>query len=111
VIRVPAALAAGLNQKSAALAALLAAKRAFITPPKETSDGLARYDPRFLVFEFTWNLLLRARQVELVREFAAAVKQPPSTRQGSGIVRQMIMGAYVCNLFFIVVVVANVYYI
>lgn len=24
---------------------------------------VAFYDPRFLVFEFTWNLLLRARQV------------------------------------------------
>ena len=30
------------------------------------------YDPRFLVFEFTWNLVLRSRQVALVRDILEA---------------------------------------
>ena len=25
------------------------------------------FDPRFLIFEFTWNILLRRKQVEIVR--------------------------------------------
>ncbi len=44
-------------------------------------------DPRFLVFEFTWNILLRESQVALVREFMDALKNNRS------LVKQMIMGA------------------
>ena len=44
-------------------------------------------DPRFLVFEFLWNLVLRPRQVDLVRECVRTV-------HGHGsLVKQMIMGA------------------
>ena len=32
------------------------------------------YDPRFLLFEFTWNILLRESQVILIREFIDALK-------------------------------------
>ena len=89
-VAVPAALVAGLKQQSSTLASLLDAKRAFI----DRADGGEHFtfDPRFLVFEFTWNMLLRARQVQLVREFAASVDSKPTNRAGSGIVRQMIMG-------------------
>ena len=44
------------------------------------------YDPRFLLFEFTHNLVLRRAQVELVREFVAAVTA------GQPLVKQMLMG-------------------
>jgi len=50
--------------------------------------GLAlEFDPRFLVFEFVWNLLLRPKQVEIVERFVREV------RRGGSRVRQMIMGA------------------
>ena len=49
--------------------------------------AVRRYDPRFLVFEFTWNILLRKSQVTMVREFAGNI------RAGKSIVKQMIMGA------------------
>ena len=44
------------------------------------------YDPRFLLFEFTHNLVLREAQVALVREFVDAV------RGGRPLVKQMLMG-------------------
>lgn len=45
------------------------------------------YDPRFLLFEFTWNILLRESQVILIREFMDALAN------GRSLVKQMIMGA------------------
>ncbi|KAH0483650.1 MAG: uncharacterized protein KVP18_004957 [Porospora cf. gigantea A] len=44
-------------------------------------------DPRFLVFEFAYNILLRKSQVELISKFVAAVKE------GRSVCHQMIMGA------------------
>ena len=44
-------------------------------------------DPRFLIFEFTWNILLRQKQVEIVNDFITHVKAKSSK------VKQMIMGA------------------
>jgi len=44
-------------------------------------------DPRFLVFEYGFDLLLRARQVEMVRSFVGAA------HAGQSRVQQMIMGA------------------
>ena len=37
-------------------------------------SGALVYDPRFLIFEFTWNLLLRAKQVEIVVNFIDNLK-------------------------------------
>ena len=45
------------------------------------------YDPRYLVFEYAFDLLLRERQVEIVQSFARA------TEAGESRVQQMIMGA------------------
>ena len=45
------------------------------------------FDPRFLVFEYVFDILLRQRQVEMVNAFAA------NTAAGSSTVQQMIMGA------------------
>jgi len=79
---VNAPLLAGLIQKSESLATNLASKRFFVDPKDETLI----YDPRFLVFEFTWNIMLRQAQVILVREFMGAL------RSGKSMVKQMIMG-------------------
>jgi len=45
-----------------------------------------QFDPRFLLFEFNHNLILRKAQVQLVREFIAAVQS------GKPLVKQMLMG-------------------
>jgi hypothetical protein len=45
------------------------------------------YDPRYLVFEFTWNLMLRKPQVEMVVDYLESI------RTGKSMVKQMIMGA------------------
>ena len=52
----------------------------------EGEAGRLRYDPRFLLFEFVHNLVLREAQVELVHEFVGAV------RGGRPLVKQMLMG-------------------
>ena len=36
--------------------------------------GSRTFDPRFLVFEFTYNMVLRPQQYGLVRKFMAAVE-------------------------------------
>eukprot|EP01087_Luapelamoeba_hula_P004848 TRINITY_DN1482_c0_g1_i1.p1 TRINITY_DN1482_c0_g1~~TRINITY_DN1482_c0_g1_i1.p1 ORF type:complete len:4317 (-),score=602.49 TRINITY_DN1482_c0_g1_i1:51-13001(-) len=76
-------LFAGLLQKGESLATNLATKRHYI----DKGDDQWKYDPRFLVFEFTWNIMLRRSQVLLVREFISNLKM------GKSMVRQMIMGA------------------
>ena len=45
------------------------------------------FDPRFLLFEFTWGILLRKSQVEIVQEYLSNLATGIST------VKQMIMGA------------------
>ncbi|KAJ1470872.1 hypothetical protein T484DRAFT_1846151, partial [Baffinella frigidus] len=47
------------------------------------------FDPRFLVFEFIHNIMLRDQQVQLVQEFMSAVADPA---RGSTC-QQLIMGA------------------
>lgn len=66
------------------LAVNLATKRHYVDP---SADNRRVYDPRFLVFEFTWNIILRESQVKLVREFMDAL------RNNRSLVKQMIMGA------------------
>lgn len=50
------------------------------------------YDPRFLLFEFIWNILLRKKQVEIVNSFRHHLEH------GRSKIKQMIMGAgeYIC---------------
>ena len=45
------------------------------------------YDPRFLLFEFTWSILLRKSQVDIVNEYLSNLQSGVST------VKQMLMGA------------------
>lgn len=51
--------------KAEKLALGLTAKRHFATPADANYSKIT-FDPRFLVFEFTYNLLLRKSQVELI---------------------------------------------
>jgi hypothetical protein len=52
-----------------------------------SSKGLYSYDPRYLVFEFVWNIQLRQKQVEIVNDFRYSLRHNVSK------VKQMIMGA------------------
>merc|ERR1719502_681381 len=55
--------------------------------PGECGEGMGLvYDPRYLLFEFTHNIVLRKAQVELVEEFVSCV------RSGQPLVKQMLMG-------------------
>lgn len=55
---------------------------------KATPDGnFIQFDPRFLVFEFTYSMMLRKSQVLLVNKFMDAL------RQNKSMCHQMIMGA------------------
>jgi hypothetical protein len=54
---------------------------------KKKKKRVLLLDPRFLVFEYAFDLLLRARQVEMVRSFVGAAEA------GDSRVQQMIMGA------------------
>jgi len=75
------ALEAGLLIRVQELARLISKKRYYV------KDDVATFDPRYLLFEFTWNITLRERQVEIVDEFYSAIKN------GTSLVKQMIMGA------------------
>ena len=80
-----------LMQAGDDVANMIAAGRHF-TSLAHGGDGLldataVLLDPRFLIFEFTWNILLRKKQVDIVLDFVEQV------RQGKSKVKQMIMGA------------------
>ncbi|GAB5371987.1 hypothetical protein AAMO2058_001626900 [Amorphochlora amoebiformis] len=78
------ALVTELVQKAGALVRNITCKRHFIR--EEKGVGLI-YDPRYLVFEFTWNLLLRKKQINLIDSFMETAKK------GESSVKQLIMGA------------------
>lgn len=69
------------------LADILASGRHYGTLQTEGGSTKVSFDPRFLIFEFAWNILLRQKQVEIVNDFVGHVKA------GSSKVKQMIMGA------------------
>lgn len=52
-----------LVQQAEALAVQLTAQRCYITTD---SEGELVFDPRYLVFEFTWNIMLFKKQVSVV---------------------------------------------
>ena len=72
-----------------ALTAQLTAKRFFLTRLQSSpgAPGGVEFDPRLLIFEFIHNVLLRKAQVQLIRQFQAAIKS------GASRCHQMIMGA------------------
>ena len=88
--------AAAIGLKARTLAETLAATRNYVTETEcsqspgatteSTRDLGFTYDPRFLLFEFTFNILLREAQVALVREFVSSLST------GQPLVKQMLMG-------------------
>ena len=73
-----------LSLKCTALAELLATRRGYT---KVEAGGKATYDPRFLLFEFTSNVILRDAQIALINRFVAAFQA------GGSLCHQLIMGA------------------
>lgn len=73
-----------LFSSSSNLAATLAAKREFVST---LSNNQFDIDPRFLIFEFCHNILLRKPQVVLVRKLLEEM------RASKSVCYQMIMGA------------------
>lgn len=85
-------LHAALRQKEELLSRNLTMRRHYVDCESLISGEGKRqkidmtYDPRFLLFEFTWSILLRKSQVTIVRDYATALERGEST------VKQMIMG-------------------
>ena len=69
------------------LASNLTAHRSYVAREEGNENSVCNFDPRFLVFEFVSNFLLKERQIELVNNFI------DSYREGKSCVHQMIMGA------------------
>eukprot|EP01012_Entosiphon_sulcatum_P062087 TRINITY_DN8821_c0_g1_i1.p1 TRINITY_DN8821_c0_g1~~TRINITY_DN8821_c0_g1_i1.p1 ORF type:complete len:4205 (-),score=604.71 TRINITY_DN8821_c0_g1_i1:28-12642(-) len=80
----PTAAIQGLAAMANRLAENLTAARHYIEPAK---GGTFIFDPRFAVFEFVHNVLLRESQVALVRKLVGSI------REGKAVCHQMIMGA------------------
>ena len=79
--------ASAIALKAQTLADNLLGRRHYVTASESgaADGGLGlQYDPRFLLFEFTHNIVLREAQVQLVREFVSAV------REGRPLVKQMV---------------------
>jgi superfamily II DNA or RNA helicase len=79
-----------LALKASSLAELLCTRRGYTSDSKSNSGGDFMgidYDPRFLVFEFTSNIMLRISQIKLVRRFMKAYES------GGSLCHQLIMGA------------------
>ena len=75
-----------LSQASSGLAGLMHAKRYSM----QKADGVLsayEYDPRFLVFEYLFQYMLRKRQVEMTKDYLAEY------HLGQSSCKQMIMGA------------------
>lgn len=81
------ALLQRLAQEQGALAAILASQRHYAQSEGEGASATLALDPRFLLSEFLFDILLRRRQVEIVTQMASAAAA------GQSKVQQMIMGA------------------
>eukprot|EP01059_Diplonema_ambulator_P011882 TRINITY_DN2195_c0_g1_i1.p1 TRINITY_DN2195_c0_g1~~TRINITY_DN2195_c0_g1_i1.p1 ORF type:complete len:3611 (+),score=1490.67 TRINITY_DN2195_c0_g1_i1:684-11516(+) len=78
------ALVAHLLQKADAVAMCLSTQRRFI----KSGEAGHVFDPRFLMFEFILNIVLREEQIVMVNDFMNSLRKP-----GGSLVKQMIMGA------------------
>lgn len=66
---------------------------------KRTADGDVQftYDPRFLVFEFIWNIQLRKNQIDIIDDFREKL------RNGESKVKQMVRIKIQNQLQFVIV--------
>ena len=71
-------------QHAEAVASQLTAARHYVTTHNVTdtsgnsSSSIRVFDPRYLVFEFTWNILLRKKQVTTVNDLLKNMKSGTS---------------------------------
>eukprot|EP01107_Rhizomastix_libera_P015447 TRINITY_DN5841_c0_g1_i1.p1 TRINITY_DN5841_c0_g1~~TRINITY_DN5841_c0_g1_i1.p1 ORF type:complete len:4156 (-),score=944.82 TRINITY_DN5841_c0_g1_i1:134-11092(-) len=73
-----------IQHNAAVLADCITSKRWFVE--KSQNGNSLSFDPRFLFFEYRFDILLRKRQVEMVRDFVRGAQS------GLSSVQQMIMG-------------------
>lgn len=76
-----------LRLKSSSLADSLVTRRHYVCMQQGSSTFGSEYDPRFLFFEFTCNIILREAQVSLVKKFVSQF------RGGGSMCHQLVMGA------------------
>ena len=76
-----------LNHASNTIALALTSRRHFLHVRSGAAGTEVTFDPRFLLFEYIFDIMLRRRQVEMVNSFARQM------RDGDASVQQMIMGA------------------
>ena len=86
-----------IAQASAALADGLQSRRHFMAEVADPSSSSlpkgvhVQYDPRFLIFEFVWNILLRQKQVEIVNMFREGLKDRRSkVKQMVGVLSKLV---------------------
>lgn len=60
-----------IRYSSLNLANFLTSGRSFF---QKNSENQLYYDPRFLVFEYVFNILIRKRQVEMVNSFLKSIE-------------------------------------
>jgi hypothetical protein len=75
------------RQASRDLAGMLLSKRYYLHDGAERASPGWHFDPRFLVFEYVFDILLRGRQVQMIDSFVTSLEN------GNSRVQQMIMGA------------------
>ncbi len=84
------------NQKTVIASALLNSDslarnmisgRHYVKSAETTEITNLSYDPRYLLFEFTWNIMLRKSQISMVIDYMDSI------RNNKSMVKQMIMGA------------------
>merc|ERR1712185_406104 len=74
---------------------MLATKRTHVEEKPASNGAIKVFDPRFLVFEFIYNILLRGAQVQLVRSFMASLRGAGDGADGNqhaSRCEQMLMG-------------------
>ena len=75
-----------ISLKAGAIAEMLSTRRSYAQVSKRDRVHV-EYDPRFLLFEFSANIILRDAQIRLVKKFVDAVEK------GESLCHQLIMGA------------------
>lgn len=69
-------ITSGIELKSGQLIGTLTSKRNYVLLDNSTKPTFGLYDPRFLVFEFIHNIMLREAQITLVKKFMSAISDP-----------------------------------
>ncbi|GAB5356506.1 hypothetical protein AAMO2058_000295800 [Amorphochlora amoebiformis] len=92
-------LATILSRRAAQLASTLTSERYCMGHKVARKAKKSEFDPRFVIFEYLFNILLRKKQVEILNDFLfgeiTETKTVGSANSGhsKSLVRQMIMGA------------------